>query len=382
MRRRAALAAMIATLPLAAACGSAEGDTPGGPIIIGSFGPLTGPTAHPGTAQLRGAELRVKELNEQGGVLGREIKLVSCDDKSSPEQGTACVNRLIDRENAVAIAGTLHSPIVAATAPIVDRRQIPMVAGGTAVDWCQAGSEYVWRSTANTDVYAHALSDAVASSDIESIAVLYQNDDYGISGAESLAGIEGITVVGKESYNASDRDFSAQIIKLVRSGPDAIGVWGLTDNLGTITNQLRQQGWDGPIIGPEAYADPTVADVAGDNMNGVIFSIPYYVPEEPSDFPDPDVQAVLESYIDEYGEMPNSDNVYRGYDAISIIAEAIESAESTDGPEIRDAINAMSGFDGLAGTFNFAEGGCDGITESRVWTWDQGRTVPFDESAF
>ena len=192
-------------------------------IVIGFFGPLTGPTADAGNALLHGAELRVKQLNEEGGILDRPVELVTCDDKSEPEDGVTCAQRLIDQDGVDAIVGTLHSPIIAATAPIVGENEVPMVGAGTGVSWCNEGFQYVWRETANSDANAAAITQALQDSDWERLGVLYQNHDYGASGAESLAAIDGIEVVASETYNPADRDYSGQIIKLLGADLDVIG---------------------------------------------------------------------------------------------------------------------------------------------------------------
>lgn len=361
-----------ATEPLAT-----EGSGSDGPIVFGFSGPLTGPTAQAGNALREGAELRVKELNEAGGVLGRQVELVTCDDKSKPEEGVKCVQRLIDQDGVDAIVGTLHSPIISATAPIVGENEIPMVGAGTGVSWCNEGFQYVWRETANSDANADAIKQAIEEADWSTLGILSQNDDYGASGAESLAAIEGIEVVAEETYNPADRDFSGQIISLLDADPDVIAIWGLGDTLGPVTNQLRQQGWDGPIVGAEGYTLPEVVEVAGENVDAVIFSSLYYIPKAAADYPDEAVRTFLEAYEAEFDGLPASDNAYRSYDGATILAHAMEQAGTVEGPAVKDAINSISDLEGLAGTFDFASGGCEGIQTSRLWEFDGTSITPY-----
>lgn len=356
--------------------GTTAGSDAGQPILLGAFGPVTGPTGGPGTAQINGAQLRVDEINEAGGVKGRQLKLITCDDKSSPEQGTACFNRLVNQDHVVAISGTLHSPIVAATAPLADKYQVPMVAGGTGVAWCDAG-DYVWRGIANTDVLGASLTQAIRDAGIKTMSIIYENTDYGISGFESLSAIDGVSVLASGTYNNTDRDFSAQIINLINSKPDAIGFWGLTDNAGAVIRQIREQGWEGPIFGGESLGDPNVAIAAGDAINGTVFALPLPLPDSPEGAPNEAVKNLLTKYVNEHGEMPQGDNVYRGYDSITILATAIEAADSTDGPALRDAINEISDLEGIGATFTYAPGGCEGVKTSRIWEWQAGKIVEY-----
>lgn len=348
-------------------------------IKFGFFGPLTGPTSGAGQALQQGAMLQIQQINEAGGVLGRQVELISCDDKSTPEEAVKCVQRLTDRDGVFAIVGSLHSPHISATGPIVDAAQVPMVAAGTGPGWCEEGFQYVWRGTANSKQSTGALASPLADSGIKRIAMLYQNDDYGSGGLAALkSSLPDAEFVAEESYTLGDRDWSGQIIKILASKPDAIAVWALGDDLGALTNQIREQGWTGTIIGAEGYTLPQVVETAGENVTGVVFAQLYYIPAAASDYPDPKIRAFLVAYEAKFGELPASDNAYRGADAALILTTSIELAGDLDPAKVRDAIASSSELEGLAGTFNFAKGGCEGIEGSRVWTFANGAVVPFE----
>lgn len=348
-------------------------------ISFGFFGPLTGPTSGAGQALQQGALLQIQQLNEAGGVLGRQIELISCDDKSTPEEAVTCAQRLTDQDGVFAIVGSLHSPHISATGPIVDEAQVPMVGAGTGPGWCEEGFQFVWRGTANSEQSTDALAGVLEGSGIQRIGILYQNDDYGSGGLAALQGsLPDADIVAEESYTLGDRDWSGQIIKILAAEPDAIAVWALGDDLGALTNQIREQGWTGAIIGAEGYTLPQVVEGAGENVNGVVFSQLYYIPAAASDYPDPTIRAFLEAYETEYGELPASDNAYRGADAVLILTTGIEQAGELDPEKVQEAIAGISELEGLAGSFNFAEGGCEGIEGSRVWTFADGAIVPFE----
>jgi len=349
------------------------------PIKVGFFGPLTGPTSQAGQALMRGSELRFEEVNAAGGVLGHQIEYITCDDKSTPEEAVKCVQKLINLDGVLVIAGSLHSPHLMATGPILDEFKVPTVASGTSPTWCQQGFQYLWRSLPNAVQATKALAETLEETGLKKMAILFQNDDYGISGAEALK--ESLTfaeTVAYEAYNLGDKDWSGQIIKMIASEPDFLAVWGLGDDLGPIFNQMRGLGWTGPIVGAEGSTLPEIVDIAGDNVNGVIFGALYYIPEKAEDMANPQIRAFLEKYEARYGEMPASDNAYRGYDAATVLITAIERAGVLDPEKIKDAINGISDLEGLAGTFNYAEGGCEGIMTSRVWEYEDQKIVPFD----
>ena len=109
----------------------------------------------------------------------------------------------------------------------------------------------------------------------------------------------------------------------------------------------------------------------------MIFASLYYIPDDPASYPEPAVQAFLEEYVAEFGELPASDNAYRAYDGASILAYAMEQAGSADGPAVKDAINSISGLSGLAGTFDYAAGGCEGIETSKLWIFEGTSIMPY-----
>ena len=357
-----------------------SGASPDGEAIkVGFYGPLTGPTSQAGRALMQGAELKIEQLNAAGGLLGRPVEYITCDDKSQPEEAVKCVQKLINQDSIVVSIGSLHSPHMMATGPILDEFKVPTIGAGTSPTWCEQGFEYVWRALPNAAKATSALAIALRDSGASSIAILYQNDDYGISGRDALKGsLDFMEVVAEEAYNLGDKDWSGQIIKMIASNPDVVAAWGLGDDLGPIFNQLRDLGWEGPIVAAEGATLPEVVDVAGENVNGVILGAVYYVPETPENMADPLIRTFLTDYLARYGEMPASDNAYRGYDAASMLALAIENAGSLDAEAIKEQVDAISGVPGLAGSFDYATGGCEGLELSRVWEYENQQIIPFN----
>jgi len=349
------------------------------PIKVGFYGPLTGPVSKAGQALFQGAELRFKEANAAGGVLGRQIEFISCDDKSTPEEAVKCAQKLITQDGVLVNVGSLHSAHLMATGPILEENKVPTVAAGTSPTWCNSGFNYLWRATANANANTEAIAAGIGSASLKKMAILYQNDDYGQSGADSLKGaLSGLAVVAEEAYTLGDKDWSGQIIKMLAGSPDIMGVWGLGEDMGPIFNQMRSQGWTGPIVAAEGASYPDLPEIAGDNLNGVIFASLYYVPEVIEAYPDAAIRDYLTKYVAAFGALPEDDNAYRGYDAASVLIEGITQAGDLDPEKIRDAINGMSAFAGLAGSFDYKTGGCEGINNSRLWEYVDRKVVPFD----
>ena len=106
-------------------------------ISIGFYGPLTGPMSLSGIASKQGADLAIKQINAQGGVIGRKLVLVPYDDKSSPEEAVKGVTRMISSDKVQCIVGSLHSGNILASAPVVEKAKVPEIGIGTSPAGCR-----------------------------------------------------------------------------------------------------------------------------------------------------------------------------------------------------------------------------------------------------
>lgn len=187
MKKKLAFAlACVLLLGSLAGCGSKKEETSGdsaGTIKIGYFGPLTGGTAQAGQAALNGAQIAVNELNEAGGILGRQLEIISYDDKSSPEEAVKAATKLVQVDKVNAIFGSLHSANVQAAAPVIEESKTICVAGGTSPTWLEQGYTYLFRSISNSSVSAKQLAKYADSQNLRKIALFTSNSEYGTSGA-------------------------------------------------------------------------------------------------------------------------------------------------------------------------------------------------------
>ena len=345
------------------------------PITFGYFGPLTGPTAQAGQALRNGAQIAIDQINENGGLLGRKVSLVEYDDRSSPEQAVRSATKLVQVDDVDAIIGSLHSGNILAAGPVIEDSKTPLVGAGTSPTWLNQGYTYFFRALGNSELSAKQLADYAKSASYANVAILHSNDEYGNSGAKifaSAAEERGIKIAAQESFTHGDRDFTGQIGNIARLSPDAVFIWALGDDLCPVTKQMRQLGYFGPILGPEGYTLPEALEIAGSTADGVVFAAQYLIPDSPEAASDPEMKAFLEDYKVKFGEMPASDNAFRGFDAANVLAEGIRQAETTDGEAVRDAILAINDYKGIAGVFDYGAGKGEGIDTMRLYAIKDG----------
>jgi branched-chain amino acid transport system substrate-binding protein len=360
----------ITTLSVALAAFSYSAALAEEPIKIGLFAPLTGPSAQAGQALRNGVAMAISEINDKGGLLGRQLTLVEYDDRSSPEQAVRSATKLIQIDHVAAIVGSLHSGNILAAGPVVEEAKIPLVGAGTSPTWLKKGYTYFFRSLGNSELSVRQLVKYATDHKFAKVAIFHSNDEYGNTGANDFAKVAkagGLDIATNEAFTHGDRDFTGQIGNIVNVAPDAVFVWALGDDLGPVTKQLRQLGYAGPILGAEGYTLPEAVAIAGSAADGVVFASQYLVPKAAADAQDPLMRGFLEGYEKKYGSMPASDNAFRGYDALTIIAQGIAKANSIDGTAVRDAIGSISGMKGLAGAFDFVGNHGEGIHSVRLY---------------
>ncbi|MCI8584468.1 MAG: ABC transporter substrate-binding protein [Lachnospiraceae bacterium] len=350
-------------------------------VKIGWYGPLSGSAASVGTTGNMAAKLAVKQVNEAGGVLGRQIEFVEYDDQGTTETSVKNVTRLIEQDHVAGIVGSHLSSAVLATSDINEEAKVVQFGTGTSDIWTNIGLSYTFRPTVCSALFNQACYESMETMGATKIATLSAETEYAQLATETVVElIEAggkMEVVASEGYTSGDTDFSGQITKMLAADPDGVLLNGGGEDLGKIVRALRMQGFDGYIYGIESLADQQTLELAGEYADKVIFSCCYFVPTNIEDALSDAEKDFLTAYQEEYGELPVSEVAYRAYDGMNILLQAIEKAGSTDGDAIRDAV-LNNQFSGIAGEFDFSDGSGDGITSGVTYAIDQGKIVTLD----
>ena len=166
-----------------------EAEATGGTIKVGVFQPLTGNSAYMGSAGNNAVKLAAKQINEAGGILGKQIEVVSYDDKSSPEEAVKSVNKMLEVDEVDVIIGSLHSGNIQACGDIVEEAQVPLLGTGTSPQWLEKGWTYLFRPTLNTYYSSLAAVQACEALGYKSLVTFYSQDEYGKNGNDNMAAI-------------------------------------------------------------------------------------------------------------------------------------------------------------------------------------------------
>jgi branched-chain amino acid transport system substrate-binding protein len=379
----------VAAVALAASTLTFAADT----IRIGLQGPLTGGSSPMGVSMRDGVKLAVNEINAKGGVLGRKLELIERDDEAKNERGVQIAQELINKEKVVATVGYINSGVALASQRFYQEAKIPVmnnVATATLVakQFADQPENYVFRNAANDTIQsAMIVEELVTRRKFSKIAILADSTNYGQLGREDLEKAlanKGLKAVATEKYNIKDVDMTPQLLKAKEAGAEVVVTYGIGPELAQIANGMVKLGWKVPMIGSWTLSMANFIDNAGANANGALM---------PQTFIQEANTPKRKSFIDAYQKaykvkrIPSPVSAAQGYDSVYLLAAAIKQAGSTEGPQIRAALEDLKDpIDGVVTTYNkpFSKTDHEAITMNMpvIGTVKDGQVVyAYDEDA-
>jgi branched-chain amino acid transport system substrate-binding protein len=321
----------------------------GDEIVIGEFGSLTGGTATFGTSSHAGTVLALEEINAGGGVLGKQIKLITEDNQSKPEESVTAVLKLIKQDQVKAVIGEVASSRTLAAAPTCQVNGIPLLSPASTNPRVTQIGDYVFRACFIDPFQGSTMAKfAVQRLGAKRIAILTDTkNDYSVGLTEffrETAKKLGAEIVAEESYSEGDIEFKAQLTAIKADNPDVIYVPGYYTECALIARQARELGLDVPLLGGDGWDSPQTAEIGGKAVEGVYITN-HYSPDDQR----PEVRKFITDFQAKNGGKTPDAMAVLGYDAMKLMADAIRRAGSTDGAKIRDALAATRDFPGISG---------------------------------
>lgn len=328
------------------------------PITIGAVFNATGWMADYDQPPRSGALIKIDEINQAGGVLGRQLELIELDGKTDPATVGNAALQLIDQGADVIIAPCDFD--IGAPAS-----QAAQEAGLVGISTCASSPLYgsealgdkqfsavMWNNIMSAGAAEYAFNDlgwrtayVVTDTTIDYSLSLSR---YFIEHFESLGG----EVLGEDTFLQEDQDFSAQIQRLqgLPEQPDGLFISSYMPGIGTIVRQVRSAGIETEIMGGDAYDTTEFFEVLGPDLgNNIYFATHGFLGPEAGE----GMADFIEKYEAEYGTPPETSFILPGWDTIKILAEAIEEAGTTDGAELAKAMEDLE-FDLLSGKLNWS----------------------------
>ncbi len=323
-------------------------------IRIGEFGSMTGTEATFGISTHRGIQLVVDDLNSQGGINGKKIKLISLDNQGKPEEAMLAVQRLINQDRVHVILGEVASSRSLAAAPVAQRYRVPMISPSSTNPKVTEVGDFIFR-VCFTDPFQGKVLAKFAKEDLKAktAAILVDTkSDYSVGLAEFFKKTfveDGGKVLLTQNYVGGDIDFKAQVTAIKAKNPDVVMVPGYYTEVGLILKQARELGVKSIFLGGDGWDSPKLFEIGGKALNGSYISNHYSVEDK-----DPRVQDFIKKYKAKFNEVPDGLAVM-GYDAALVLADAIKRSKSLKGDDLKVAIAETKNFAAASGVISIDE---------------------------
>lgn len=200
-------------------------------ILVGTLGPQTGPVAAYDGVR-KGIQAYFDYVNHNGGVKGRQLKLIAYDDQYQPGKTVALIRRLVEEDQVFALLGNIGTPTTSAVEKYIEKKGIPLVmlASGASKFFNPPIANFMGSCVASYSLEARVMVNyAIKKLGDKNLAIAYSNDDYGVpvsrAAVEAIKTYHGVKVVQQVKFQVGDSDLSSQAQKIGQAKPDAILVF-------------------------------------------------------------------------------------------------------------------------------------------------------------
>lgn len=359
-----------------AACGgepanNGGNDTPDATTVkIGGIGPLTGAYANYGLSEKNGAELAVKEINEAGGIAGKQIELSYQDSQGESESAVNAYGKLMDWGMEVSLGCVLSGENASVVAAARDDDVLLITPSGSA-DKCIDGNDKAFRVCFYDSYQGAAAAQYIKDNNmVDTVGILYQSDnDYPVglyNAFVAKCGELGITIAETQTFTSStNTDFSTQVSALVSSGVKLVFIPLYAEEASTFLTQAHGKFADDVYFFGADGLDGILGKVEQDTSlaNNVLMLTPFA-----ADNPAENVQSFVKKYQEAYGATPDQ-FAADAYDAIYVIKAAVEKAGSTSGAALASALTSLT-VEGVTGTMTWAADGNTNKPASAILYYD------------
>ncbi len=331
-----------------------------GNIRIGVASPFTGNLASYGDNIKAGVNLKLKEINDAGGINGQKVEIVWGDDLCQPKDAGTIGAKFAADKSIVAVIGHLCSSATLAAMPIYVRAGLPALSPtSTNPTIGDVGKGWFFRNCYTDDFQGKYLASYVVPKLLgkNKVAIFYENNDYAIGLKDSfMAGAKaaGVNVTGVEAYMTGTTDFTPQLTKLLRDKPETIFLCGYHPEGALIAGQGRKLGFTGPFFGADGIDNEDYIKIGGKAADNTYCTVPFLAASA-----SPAGKEFAKQYKKAYGRDVDWMSA-NAYDCLGILAQVIGKV-GADRKKIRDGLAAINseanGYMGVTGLTYFDKKG-------------------------
>ena len=328
------------------------------PYRVGAAFAITGPAAWLGEPERNTVKMMEEEINAQGGINGHPLEVIVEDTVGDEAKAVMVVNKLINRDDVLAIVGPSRSGTTMAVIPIVEKAQVPLISCAAAESIVKPIRKWVFKTPQKDSDAVVRIYEKMKKMKISRIAIITATEGFGMEGRNQLLKLApemGITIVADETYGPKDTDMTAQLTKIKGMDAQALVNWSIVPGQITVIKNKRQLGMTMPMFQSHGFGNIKYAQAAGEAAEGVLFPAGRLLVADflPQNHPQ---KALLMKYKKDYEARFKADvSTFGGhaYDALNLVVAALRKV-GPDRAKIRDFIEQQKNFVGTGGIFNYS----------------------------
>jgi branched-chain amino acid transport system substrate-binding protein len=353
--RRRLLGLATVVLVVLTSVSAAAGQGGRAPVELAMISPLTGPLSFVGQDNRAGVLAAVGEINRQGGIKGRRIRLTVFDDASNPSQGVVHMQRIASEAKYLGVIGSGFSSVGLAVAPIVAASKIPYISMASSAAQVTPAKPYYFMTTATSRLFAYSMAAQLRKTGVKRIALMNDAGGFGQEGlrnVKELARSYGFEIVEEITFPLTSTSFTAELTRVKNSNAQVLWLWNATSLAVAITKEAKQLGLTQRLVFTGGNASPLFLGPACPEANGALINtylgpVAQYIKRT---HPSRPIALRVNRLIGKQGSTFN----YDGYTAIRMFREAMLKGGFT-----RERINTaletrMKGFSGPGGRYYYS----------------------------
>lgn len=320
---------------------------------------VTGKASWLGEPERNTVEMIAKEINASGGINGHPLVLHIEDTQGNNTRAVNAIKKLIKKNKVCAIVGPSRSGTSMASIPVVTQAKIPMLSCASAAVITTPADQRKWVFKVGPDDSdaARNIFEHMNANDIKQIGIMTGTTGFGAAGREQLkklAGDYGIEVIVDETYSPADTDMTAQLIRVRKSGAQAVINWSIVPAQSIVSKNMQQLKMATPLYQSHGFANVKYAEAAGDSAEGCIFpagkimAVDTLADDQPQK---PVLAAYKKAYEATFNEHVSTFGGH-AYDALWLVINALEKV-GDDPAKIRDELEKTT-FIGVGGVFEYS----------------------------
>jgi branched-chain amino acid transport system substrate-binding protein len=322
----------------------------GADLKIGFTLSLTGGTDDYGKAARMGAQLALKEYNDNGGYQGQKVEAVIYDDETKPAKGVENVTRLITRDKVFAIVGPVNSGVGLAIIDIAQKNQIPLIDTIATAEqiierYQNAPKNYIFRVSLNDGIQTSFMIDYIKSRKYQRIGLMHDSTGWGQSGRDTalrlLKDANLNLVAGPEVFDQNDSDMTTQLTKMRDAKVDFVIAYSLAPGAVQIAKSMQKIGLKTPWTGTWALVAPNFLKLGGKELIEGVMAVTSYTPEHSAN--SRALHEKVERMFKDQGGDFHPVATAQTYDGVRLLLNALDKV-GPDPQKIRDVLEEIDDF--------------------------------------